>query len=117
MQIKRINLVDSQGNALSGIELFLGPTEARIMRLLWDKPRSLKDLHNEMVTDSNGKALAYSTVHTDLTRLVDKGILRKAKNGSETIYRPIHNNERVFIDAILTQLDIALRVNFNKRVR
>jgi len=117
MQIKRINLADSRGNALSGIELFLGPTEARIMRLLWDRPRSLKDLHNDMVIGNNGKALAYSTVHTDLSRLVEKGILRKAINGAEVIYRPIHNNEEVFINAVLTQLDIALRVNFNKRVR
>ncbi len=63
-----------------GLNVFLGPTEARLMELAW-KHRTLtvKKALFHLGDDGNR---AYTTVMTVLGRLADKGLLQKRKADS-----------------------------------
>jgi predicted transcriptional regulator len=71
-----------------GLERFgLGPREAAIMEYMWDccTPRTLRHV---CYYRSEGRAV--TTVQTTLNRLVNKGLLKKVKDGREHYhYSPI----------------------------
>lgn len=69
-----------------GTAVFLGPTEAKLMDLVWNE----KSLTVKMALYYLGakKEPAYTTVMTVLRRLADKGLLRKKKEGRGFIYTP-----------------------------
>jgi len=69
-----------------GAAVFLGPTEAKLMGLAWKK----KSLTVKMALyHLEGKDKpAYTTVMTVLSRLADKGLLNKKKEGRGFVYRP-----------------------------
>lgn len=69
-----------------GIRRFLGDLEADILELLWkNSPASVHDIHTILC---DKKDLAYTTVMTVMTRLADKGLLSKEKDGKQFIYSP-----------------------------
>lgn len=103
--IKHINLEKS------GLEMFLGPTETKIMLSLWREPKTPSNLHRELI--QSGETLANQTVGTVLTRLVKKGLLVIEDDHK---YSPTVD-QKTFIRLVLTKLDLALVDNFNVRVR
>ena len=70
-----------------GLEIFLGPTEAILMEIAWDQ-KSLT-VKKALYYMDNKKDLAYTTVMTIMSRLADKGLLKKEKNGKSFVYYPV----------------------------
>lgn len=70
---------------------FLGALEARVMDRLWARGRATV---REIVSDLAPKRpLAYTTVMTIMTRLHDKGLLRRARDGKTYVYAPALSRE------------------------
>lgn len=61
--------------------------EARVLNVLWEDPEGLipREVHERL---PGGRPLAYTTVNTVLTRLWEKGVLRRRKQGLAYVYRP-----------------------------
>ncbi len=75
----------------SGLEVFLGPTEAKLMELAWK--------HGELsvkkaLTFLGENKRAYTTIMTVLARLAEKGILAREKDGRNFVYRPTVTREQ-----------------------
>jgi len=67
-----------------GIEQVLGPLEASIMEHLWAKgPQAIADLHRALGGSSQ---IAYTTVHTELSRLAKKKLVVKSGSYGEALY-------------------------------
>lgn len=64
------------------LEKVLGPLEAEVMRGVWetDGPVSVRDLV-ERLNATRSRPLAYTTVMTVMSRLVDKGALTRERDG------------------------------------
>jgi predicted transcriptional regulator len=60
--------------------------ESEVLSLLQDSPRALTPGE---VLDRLGDALSYSTVVTVLSRMHDKGLLTRAKQGRAYAYAPV----------------------------
>ena len=68
----------------SGLEVFLGPTEARIMELCWRRgPLTVKKALFHLAGDPKP---AYTTVMTVMSRLAGKGLLAREKEGRFFVY-------------------------------
>ena len=70
----------------SGTAVFMGPTEAILMELAWQK-KTLTVKKALFLLGPENK-LAYTTVMTVLGRLADKGFLKKVKEGKSFVYEP-----------------------------
>ncbi|MEZ0068892.1 putative transcriptional regulator [Streptacidiphilus sp. MAP12-20] len=64
----------------------MGALEAEVLDLLQTAPEALTPGH---VLERLGGSLAYSTVVTVLTRMHDKGLLSRVKQGRAFAYRPV----------------------------
>jgi predicted transcriptional regulator len=71
------------------IEKVLGPLEADVMRAVWaaEEPVTVRDLL-ERVNGRRRKPLAYTTVMTVMSRLADKGVLSRRREGRGYVYLP-----------------------------
>lgn len=67
-----------------GLEVFLGPTEAKLMEIAWEK----KHLTVKKALFFIEGAPAYTTVMTILGRLAEKGLLKRTKRGRSFEYEP-----------------------------
>lgn len=68
----------------SGLEVFLGPTEARIMELCWSRgPLTVK---KALFLFAGNPKPAYTTVMTVMSRLAEKGLLTRRKEGRFFVY-------------------------------
>lgn len=66
----------------------VGPLEYEVLRALWDRsPASVGEVQ-ERLNARRDAALAYTTVMTVLTRLHEKGLVARAKNGRGYDYSP-----------------------------
>jgi predicted transcriptional regulator len=67
----------------------LGPLEADAMEVLWTSatPMSVRDVLAKL-NERGSEPLAYTTVMTVLTRLADKGILARVRDGRGYVYEP-----------------------------
>jgi len=65
----------------------LGPLEAEVMEILWaaDEPMTVRQLL-ERINRRRKPPLAYTTVMTIMSRLVEKEILSRAKQGRGYVY-------------------------------
>lgn len=91
----------------------LGPLEADVMQALWKAGEPLTV--RQLLEDLNGRRrskLAYTTVMTVMTRLADKGALRRERRGRSYAYEPtaddlaglaVQNLVRDFGDAALAE--------------
>lgn len=72
------------------LEKILGPLEAEVMRALWaaKRPLSVRGVL-ERINQKRDQKLAYTTVMTIMTRLVEKDILRRHKEGRGYAYEPV----------------------------
>lgn len=72
-------------------EKFLGPLEAAIMERLWKRGTATV---REVVDDlGRTRALAYTTVMTIMTRLHEKGLLERSRDGKTYVYRPAFSRQ------------------------
>jgi predicted transcriptional regulator len=71
------------------LDKVLGPLEAEVMRGIWAAggPATVRDVLGP-VNRKRREPLAYTTVMTVMSRLVDKGILRRRKEGRGYLYEP-----------------------------
>ena len=67
----------------------LGPLEGELMEILWSAKRPMTV--REVLEQANGHRadpLAYTTVMTVLSRLADKGVLARRREGRSFAYQP-----------------------------
>lgn len=89
----------------------LGPLERAVLKIVWNKNRaSVQSVQSELLKLNKNKALAYTTVMTILTRLVDKQILSREKEGRCYYYFPkqgkpvfVRNLVRKTIDSMIAR--------------
>lgn len=63
-----------------GAEQILGHRQASVLEYLWNHgPQTPGDLHQALVAQA---AVAYTTIHTELGRLVKKGFVKKGRGDS-----------------------------------
>lgn len=74
-----------------GLEVFLGPTEAKLMELAWEK--KILTVKKALFFIGGERTPAYTTVMTVLSRLADKGLLKKTKKGRSFEYEPTISKE------------------------
>jgi BlaI family penicillinase repressor len=71
----------------------LGELEADVMSVVWRRGRaSVRDVKDAL---KSGRALAYTTVMTVMTRLSEKGMLDRHKEGRAFIYTPAASRQKV----------------------
>jgi predicted transcriptional regulator len=65
----------------------LGPLEAEVMEIVWraDEPLSVREVLSRL-NDGRSKPLAYTTAMTVMSRLADKEILTRRRQGRGYVY-------------------------------
>ncbi len=72
--------------AREGLAQVLGPLESEIMWLIWQQGQAtVKQIHRIL---SRQREIAYTTVMTTMSRLAEKGILKRTRRGMAYLYRP-----------------------------
>jgi predicted transcriptional regulator len=92
-----------------GLEKLLGPLEARIMPILWRRERSTVKQVHRLLAPQHG--LAYTTVMTTMSRLAEKGILRRHREGLAYVYAPAIS-EDAFVAQTVDQVISSLLRDF-----
>jgi len=92
----------------SGVAVFLGPTETRLMELVW-KHGGLTVKQALLLLED--KPLAYTTVMTILGRLTEKKILTRDKQGHNYIYKPAMDRDK-FVKEQVKRVTNCLERNF-----
>ncbi len=93
------------------IEVFLGPTEARLMELCWQHGQLT--VKKALFHLGEKKVPAYTTVMTVLGNLSEKGLLKKEKQGRLFSYTPVIDRKKFIRDRVST-VEKCLRANFGK---
>lgn len=79
----------------------LGPLERAILKIIWSQKRaSVQDVIAELNKTKEHSGLAYTTVMTIMTRLVDKNVLRREKEGRCFYYSPKQDKD-VFVHGLV----------------
>ena len=78
----------------------LGELESEVMKVLWVKERATVQGVQKRLDWQ--KPLAYTTVMTVLTRLVEKGFLGREKEGRGYIYYPLVQRDQIANSALQT---------------
>ncbi|HEY1013095.1 MAG TPA: BlaI/MecI/CopY family transcriptional regulator [Herpetosiphonaceae bacterium] len=89
-----------------GLVKVLGPLETEIMELLWKEQQgTVKKIHRVL---QERRDIAYTTVMTTMSRLAEKGILHRTRDGLAYVYRPaisetefVHTFVRQVLDGLL----------------
>ncbi len=75
-----------------GLRKILGDLEADVMEAVWALGRAtVHDVHGQLAAAD--RELAYTTIMTVMSRLADKGLLTKRKNGAAYLYLPVATKE------------------------
>ncbi len=93
----------------TGTAVFLGPTEAQLMDLVW-KHQKLT-VKQALYHLGENPDLAYTTVMTVLNRLAEKGLLTRTKEHRNFIYRPVIDR-KTFLAERLAVIRACLQRNF-----
>jgi predicted transcriptional regulator len=84
----------------------LGPLEVRVLGLLRaEEPAAVAAVRERLAAE--GEPLAYTTVMTVLTRLHEKGLVRRSRDGNRFLYVPAAGASRV-LGGLLTRVRRAL---------
>jgi predicted transcriptional regulator len=98
MSTKTVYRLTTAEDALTKL---LAPVEAEIMQLIWRKGcTTVKQVHRIRAQDRD---LAYTTTMTTMSRLAEKGVLTRRRDGMAYIYTPAMT-EQEFIAARLTDI-------------
>ena len=95
----------------AGAEVFLGPTEAMLMELAWEKKSLTVKKALFFLNDQSGRA--YTTIMTVLNRLARKGFLTREKTGRYFTYTPVVDRKTFLADRVKVVRDCIKR-NFAK---
>ena len=91
--------------AEGGLVKVLGPLETDIMQLVWrEKFTTVKKVHKALQSERD---IAYTTVMTTMTRLAEKGVLNRRRDGLAYIYTPAvtkHDFETMMVRRVLDGL-------------
>jgi len=75
--------------AAGGLVKVLGPLETKIMQIVWrEKSTTVKLVHRRLQDNPEQSDIAYTTVMTTMTRLAEKGILNRRRDGLAYVYTP-----------------------------
>jgi len=89
-----------------GLRKILGDLEADVMEVIWTRgTATVHDVHRQL--DAADRELAYTTVMTVMSRLADKGLLEKRKDGVAYVYVPAVSKEeftRSTVGTVLSEL-------------
>lgn len=81
----------------------LGGLEAEVMEVAWSRGRvTVRDVHQHLIAR---RPLAYTTVMTTMTRLAQKGLLRRELESNYYVYRPALSREEFMDRVARTVLD------------
>lgn len=94
-----------------GLAVFLGPTEAQLMELAWERESLTVKWAMFLLGDDDERA--YTTIMTVLNRLTEKGLLHRKKVGRCFAYSATMSREQFIKDRIRVAGD-ALRLNFEE---
>jgi predicted transcriptional regulator len=84
-----------------GLVKVLGPLETEIMEILWEDERStVKKVHRRL---SQKREIAYTTVMTTMSRLAEKGVLNRHREGLAYVYSPAISAED-FVQLVVRQV-------------
>jgi len=79
----------------------LGPLERAVLKIIWNKQRaSVQDVIGELNTTDEHRSLAYTTVMTIMTRLVEKDVLGREKEGRCFYYFP-KQGKNIFVHGLV----------------
>lgn len=88
-----------------GLRKILGDLEADVMEVVWARGRAtVHDVHERLAAE---RELAYTTVMTVMSRLAEKGLLEKWKDGAAFVYAPTASKEeftRRTVGTVLSEL-------------
>jgi predicted transcriptional regulator len=89
-----------------GLRKILGDLEADVMEAIWARGEAtVHDVHERLAAAD--RELAYTTVMTVMSRLVDKGLLGRRKDGVAYVYMPSASKEeftRRTVGTVLSEL-------------
>jgi predicted transcriptional regulator len=74
--------------AAGGLVKVLGPLETKIMQIVWREKNATVKLVHRRLQDQTDRDIAYTTVMTTMTRLAEKGILNRRRDGLAYVYTP-----------------------------
>ena len=81
----------------------LGPLEAEIMDVVWDKGEvTVRDVHESL---NAGHPIAYTTVMTTLGRLSEKGLLKRIEDQPAHRYTPLISREQYARSTVKSVVD------------
>jgi len=87
--------------AKDGLVKVLGPLETEIMQILWQEERStVKKVHRKL---SSQREIAYTTVMTTMSRLAEKGVLNRHREGLAYVSNPAISEED-FVTMVVHQV-------------
>jgi predicted transcriptional regulator len=93
----------------SGTAVFLGPTEAELMELAWQKGELT--VKKALYFIGSGSNRSYTTIMTVLTRLTEKGLLSRERQGRSYVYRP-EIERQAFLRERIRRVSDCLERNF-----
>ena len=102
-----------------GADSVLGPLEADVMRAVWsaDRPVTVRELLEQLNRDRS-RPLAYTTVMTVMSRLGEKGVLRRHKDGRGYRYEAIASDPAaIAVQGVLRDFGDAALAHFAERAR
>ncbi len=89
-----------------GLRKILGDLETDVMEAIWARGRAtVTDVHERL--GAADRDLAYTTVMTVMSRLADKGLLERRKDGAAYVYTPVASKEeftRRTVGTVLSEL-------------
>lgn len=84
-----------------GLVKVLGPLETEIMQILWQEGSStVKKVHRKLAQQRD---IAYTTVMTTMSRLADKGVLHRERDGLAYVYTPVISEDE-FVNMVVRQV-------------
>lgn len=84
-----------------GLVKVLGPLETEIMQILWEDERStVKKVHKKLAQQ---REIAYTTVMTTMSRLAEKGVLSRHREGLAYVYAPAISEDD-FVTMVVQQV-------------
>ncbi len=89
----------------SGRSLLLGSLEMKIMQVLWGRPEQFMQVRDVLPLLSDN--LAYTTVMTVMSRLHEKGLLRRRRQGRAWAYRTAVSREAYIASTMTETLRVA----------
>ncbi|MDQ4094582.1 MAG: BlaI/MecI/CopY family transcriptional regulator [Actinomycetota bacterium] len=81
----------------------LGPLEAEVMEVTWDRGEvTVRDVHEAL---NESRSVAYTTVMTTMSRLADKGLLRRVEDQRAHRFTPLLTREQYADSTVKSVVD------------